>query len=131
MNNTDDLTSRIQFIESHVGGKQDDTVNMFKDQKELIDRNTSDYARLIDYYNKLERTKNENDNYIERIILSEIEIDYIKNILNGAEWIDGILSTSNMSPKKKNNMECIVSHSTTEANKIIMDAVNKDQIFFD
>ena len=72
-----------------------------------------------------------NDNYIERIILSEIEIDYIKNILNGAEWIDGILSTSNMSPKKKNNMECIVSHSTTEANKIIMDAVNKDQIFFD
>ena len=67
MNNTEDLTSNIEFIESHIGGKNDDSTNTFKDQKDLIDKNTTDYARLIDYYNKLERTKNDNDNYIERL----------------------------------------------------------------
>ena len=54
MNNTEDLTSRIEFIESHIGGNNDDSVNTFKEQKELIDKNTTDYARLIDYYNKLD-----------------------------------------------------------------------------
>ena len=59
MNNTEDLTSRIEFIESHIGGNNDDSVNTFKEQKELIDKNTTDYARLIDYYNKLDASQNE------------------------------------------------------------------------
>ena len=65
--NTDNLTSRVQFVETHVGGNQDDSIETFKNQKELINQNTNDYTRLIDYYNKLERTKDENDNYIERL----------------------------------------------------------------
>jgi hypothetical protein len=65
--NTDNLTSRVQFVETHVGGNQDDSTETFKNQKELINQNTNDYVRLIDYYNKLERTKDENDNYIERL----------------------------------------------------------------
>ena len=67
MSNTDNLTSRVQFVETHVGGNQDDSTETFKNQKELINQNTNDYVRLIDYYNKLERTKDENDNYIERL----------------------------------------------------------------
>jgi hypothetical protein len=67
MSNTDNLTSRVQFVEKHVGGNQDDSTETFKNQKELINQNTNDYMRLIDYYNKLERTKDENDGYIERL----------------------------------------------------------------
>ena len=67
MSNTDNLTSRVQFVEKHVGGNQDDSLETFQNQKELINQNTNDYMRLIDYYNKLERTKDENDGYIERL----------------------------------------------------------------
>ncbi len=92
MNNTEDLTSRIEFIESHVGGKNDDSTNTFKDQKDLIDKNTTDYARLIDYYNKLERTKNENDNYIQRLDVQLNTNPYRLNTL--PTTLDGINYTN-------------------------------------
>ncbi len=92
MNNTEDLTSRIEFIEGHVGGKNDDSTNTFMDQKDLIDKNTTDYARLIDYYNKLERTKNENDNYIQRLDVQLNTNPYRLNTL--PTTLDGINYTN-------------------------------------
>jgi len=67
MSNIKNLYSGVKFIETHIGGNNDDTNQMFKDQKNLIDLNTYDYERLIDYFNKLQREKNENNNYIQRL----------------------------------------------------------------
>ncbi len=95
MNNTEDLTSRIDFIESHIGGKNNDSTDTFKEQKDLIDKNTTDYARLIDYYNKLERTKNENDNYIERLDVklntNPYRLNTLPTTLDGVNYTNPII----------------------------------------
>lgn len=88
MSNTENLTSRVQFVETHIGGNQDDSNTTFKDQKELINTNTNDYARLLDYYNKLEREKEENDNYIQRLDVQLNTNPYRLNTL--PTTIDGI-----------------------------------------
>lgn len=88
MSNTDNLTSRVQFVETHVGGNLNDSNTMFKDQKELINQTTNDYARLLDYYNKLDREKNENDNYIQRLDVQLNTNPYRLNTL--PTTIDGI-----------------------------------------
>lgn len=66
MNNKTDL-NKIDFVEKYIGEKQDDTINNFNDQMNIISNEKTDYSREIDYYNKLERDKNINDNYIERL----------------------------------------------------------------
>ena len=51
------------FIESHIGGDLDDTPENLKNQKKLIDDSQNEYLRSINFLNKLDREKNENDNY--------------------------------------------------------------------
>lgn len=92
MNNKDNLPNQIEFIESHIGGKQDDSVENFKNQKELIEDGTTVYARLIDYYNKLNRTKNESDAYIQRLDVLLNTNPYRLNTL--PTQIDGINYTN-------------------------------------
>ncbi len=66
---SENLITNIKFIESHTGGELDDSEEMFKNQKKIIDEQTSDYLRLLNYQNKLERTKNDNDSYVENLYL--------------------------------------------------------------
>lgn len=61
----DTPSPKISFISSHVGGDLNDTQTEFVDQVKLIENNTNDYNRLINYKSKLERDKNENDDFIQ------------------------------------------------------------------
>ena len=47
MSNTDNLTSRVQFVEKHVGGNQDDSTETFKNQKELINQNSNSFFQFL------------------------------------------------------------------------------------
>jgi hypothetical protein len=64
---SEDLTSNIKFVEAHVGGSLDDNEQSFLNQKKLINDSTNDYIRLLNYQNKLDRSKDENDNYVEQL----------------------------------------------------------------
>lgn len=66
---SENLISKVDFIESHVGGNLDDTEEMFLNQKKIIEEQTNDYLRLLNYHDKLEREKDKNDNYIENLNL--------------------------------------------------------------
>jgi hypothetical protein len=88
INNSTDLFSKINFIEKHVGGNLDDTLEEFKNQKNIIDENTNDYNRLLDYYNKLKKEKDDNDNYIQRLDVETTTNPYRLNTL--PTTIDGI-----------------------------------------
>jgi hypothetical protein len=66
MNNKTDL-NEIHFLDKHIGGDNKDTIQDFNNQSNIITNEKTDYNRMIDYFNKIERTKNENNEYIERL----------------------------------------------------------------
>ncbi len=88
INSSTDLVSKINFIETHVGGNLDDTLEEFKNQKKNIQEKTNDYNRLIDYYNKLEKEKDDNDNYVQRLDVETTTNPYRLNTL--PTTVDGI-----------------------------------------
>jgi hypothetical protein len=61
--------NKIKFMESHVGGNLNDTIEEYKNQKKIIDNSTDDYLKLINYYTKEERTQSYDDeNFIKNKI---------------------------------------------------------------
>ena len=63
-NYKDDIT----FMLEHVGGKNDDTKAQFIQEKDITyNQSISDYERLINLNNDLERKKNENTDYVEKL----------------------------------------------------------------
>ena len=66
MNNKTDL-NEVHFLDKHIGGDNKDTLQNFNNQINIVTNEKTDYNRVIDYYNKIERTKNENNEYIERL----------------------------------------------------------------
>lgn len=66
MNNTNNFKN-INFIEKYIGGENNDNLDNFNVQSNIITNEKTDYNRIIDYYNKLERDKNENNEYVERL----------------------------------------------------------------
>lgn len=66
MNNKTDL-NEIHFLDKHIGGDNKDTLQNFNNQVNIIKNEKTNYNRVIDYFNKIERTKNENNEYIERL----------------------------------------------------------------
>lgn len=66
MNNTTDI-NEINFLDKHIGGDDKDTIKNFNDQTNIIKNKETDYNKMIDYFNKIERTKNENNEYTERL----------------------------------------------------------------
>jgi hypothetical protein len=66
-NNSEDLTTNVQFIETHTGGELNDSNESFINQKKIINDSTTDFIRLINYNNKLSREKDTNDNYINQL----------------------------------------------------------------
>ena len=61
----DQTNNGINFIESHIGGELDDKPENFNNQKKLINNSNNEYLRSINYFNKLEREKNDNTGYDE------------------------------------------------------------------
>jgi len=66
MNNGNNFKN-INFIEKYVGGENNDNLDNFNAQSNIIANEKTDYNMIIDYYNKLERDKNQNNEYIERL----------------------------------------------------------------
>lgn len=66
MDNKTDL-NEVQFLDKHIGGDNNDTLQNFNNQMNIITNEKTNYNRVVDYFNKIERTKNENNEYIERL----------------------------------------------------------------
>lgn len=66
MDNKTDLNN-INFMDKHIGGDNKDTSQNFNNQSNIVKNEKTNYSKTIDYFNKMERTKNENDEYIERL----------------------------------------------------------------
>ena len=66
MNNKTDLNEN-HFLNKHIGGDNNDTLQNFNNQTNIITNEKTNYNRVIDYFNKMERTKNDNNEYIERL----------------------------------------------------------------
>ncbi len=67
INNSTDFVSKVNFVETHVGGDLNDGLDEFKNQKNIIDETTNNYTRLLDYYKTLEKEKDDNENFIQRL----------------------------------------------------------------
>lgn len=66
MNNKTEV-NEVHFLDKHIGGDNKDTLQNFNNQINIVKNEKTDYNRVIDYFNKIERTKNENNEYIERL----------------------------------------------------------------
>lgn len=66
MDNKTDLNN-INFMDKHIGGDNKDTSQNFNNQSNIVKNEKTNYSKTIDYFNKMERTKNENNEYIERL----------------------------------------------------------------
>lgn len=86
--NNMELFENINFTEGHIGGLNNDTTNSFKNQKNIISNSTNDYQRLINYSNKKEREKNQNENYVEN--LSNEKQTTVYRINNFPTYVDDI-----------------------------------------
>lgn len=98
MNNRSDLNN-ITFISKNIGGDNNDTLENFNNQINIVTNERDDYNSLIDYYNKQKREKNDNDNYVERLD-NELHAN-IYRINNYATYVDDInFSNPLIYPKK-------------------------------
>jgi hypothetical protein len=43
------------ILDKHIGGNNNDTLSNFNNQSNIITNEKTDYNRMIDYYNNLER----------------------------------------------------------------------------
>ena len=59
--------SNVEFVEKHIGGIDKDNISSFHNQNNIILNSTSDYERLVNYHNKLERDKNKTNEYTDRL----------------------------------------------------------------
>ena len=66
MNNKIELNN-THFLDKHIGGDNKDTVENFNDQTTIITNEKTDYNRTIDFFNKIDRNKNVNNDYVERL----------------------------------------------------------------
>ena len=87
MNNNNNLNN-IAFVEKYVGGEDNDNLDLFNKQMNIITNEKTDYNRMMDYYNKLKRDKNENDGYIER--LDNEQTATIYRINNFPTYVDDV-----------------------------------------
>jgi hypothetical protein len=84
----DQTNNNINFIESHIGGDQNDTLENFNNQKKLIDNSQNEYLRSINYFNKLDREKNDNEEYDKLLYLEKHSTT--SRINNAPTFVDDI-----------------------------------------
>jgi len=78
----------INFVEKYIGGENNDNLENFNTQINVINNKKSDYNRMIDFYNKIERDKNDNNEYVERLDNERNATVY--RINNFATYIDDV-----------------------------------------
>lgn len=66
MNNNVDINN-VDLLDKHIGGNNNDSIKSFNNQINIVNNQKNNYNRLIDYFNKIDREKNNNDNFVERI----------------------------------------------------------------
>lgn len=129
MNNDNNLN----FIEKYIGGENVDSIDNFNDQINIITNEKTDYNRTIDYYNKLERDKNENNEYVER--LDNEQTATIYRINNFPTYVDDInYSNPIIYPKKydpyfnyldKKNIKSINTQIIKKKEYLNIDSINR------
>ena len=87
MNNSNNFAD-VQFIEKYIGGENNDKLENFNEQLNIISNEKTDYNRMIDYYNKIKRDKNENNEYVER--LDNEQTATIYRINNFPTYVDDV-----------------------------------------
>ena len=87
-NNNINFSRDIKFVEKHIGGVNDDTNSNFNNQSNIITNNKSNYERMLDHFNKLDREKNKNDQYIERLDNEKFTTPYRVN--NYATYVEDV-----------------------------------------
>lgn len=80
--------NEINFLDKHIGGNETDTLRSFNNQSNIITNEKTNYNRLIDYFNKLERDKNDNTEFVER--LDNEQHASIYRINNYATYVDDV-----------------------------------------
>lgn len=126
----------IKFVEKHIGGNQTDTLNSFNNQSNIMVNSTNDYQRAIDYNNDLERNKNKNDMWAEKIDNGQRTTVY--RINNYATYVDDVnLSNPIIYPTEydehfdylnKKNINPINTQVIKTKNYISIDSANRNKI---
>ena len=80
--------SNIDFVEKYIGGDNNDSLENFNTQVNIVSNQKTDYNRTIDYYNKLKRDKNDNNDYVER--LDNEQTATIYRINNFPTYVDDV-----------------------------------------
>jgi len=136
MNNISDInySKNIKFAEKHIGGSQDDSINTFNNQNNIILNSENNYERIIDYNNKTERDKNKNNKYVEQLNIEQQNSSY--RINNYATYVDDInYSNPVIYPKNydmhfdylnKKNINPINTQIVKTKNYINIDSANRN-----
>ena len=129
-----ELYKKINFTEKHVGGNNDDSQNSFNNQSNIIANNDNDYQRILDYNSKMEREKNNNDNYVER--LDNEKHTSVYRINNYPTYVDDInFSNPVIYPKdynmyfdylQKKNINQINTQVVKKKNYLNIDSLNRN-----
>jgi hypothetical protein len=86
-NNSGNLND-IHFMEKYIGGDNNDDLSNFNKQINIIKNEKTDYNRMIDYYNKLKKDKDSNNEYVER--LDNEQCATIYRINNFPTYVDDV-----------------------------------------
>jgi hypothetical protein len=99
---SENLQTKINFMESHVGGNLNDNSEEFLNQKNIINEQTNDYIRLLNYQNKLDRTKDKNDNYVEQLYVelntNPYRLNTLPTTLGGINYTNPIVYPKTYDP---------------------------------
>jgi hypothetical protein len=60
-NEFDTINRQINFLNEHVGGDLNDSIETFQSQKKIIEQTNTDYINLLDNEQKINRNKNSSD----------------------------------------------------------------------
>ena len=86
MNNNFNSHNDIEYIENHIGGKNNDSIKDYENQKNIISEKSNEYINLINYYDNLD--KNKNDSYYQDLSYQFLTSTY--RINNYATYVDDI-----------------------------------------
>lgn len=132
------LYQDIKLQEKHIGGTNQDTANIFNNQSNILANTNNDYNRLLDYNNKIEKDKNVNDNYVER--LDNEKHTTVYRINNYPTYVDDInYSNPIIYPKDynmyfeylhKKNINNINTQVIKKKNYVNIDSANRNKDTF-
>jgi hypothetical protein len=132
--NNIDFYDNIKFVEKHIGGTNKDSPINYNNQSNLITNTNTDYQRILDYNNKLQRDKNKSNEYAEK--LDNEQRTTVYRINNYPTYVDDVnVSNPLIYPKEhdmyfdyldKKNLNPINTQVVKEKNYINIDSSNRN-----